>query len=66
MLIFDKDELSPDEALKLQFEAISRFDPEDKKIVQAVLVLRDPLAEQLVDQLVEVDVGLGSSPPAPP
>lgn len=37
MLIFDKDERGPDEALKLQFEAISRFDAEDKKIVQAVL-----------------------------
>jgi len=36
-LIFDKDERGPDEELRLQFEAISRFDPEEKKIVEALL-----------------------------
>ena len=36
-LLFDKDERGPDEALKLQFEAVSRFDPEAKKVVQQVL-----------------------------
>ena len=37
MLLFGKDERGPDEALKLQFEAVSRFDPEAKKVVQQVL-----------------------------
>jgi transcriptional regulator with XRE-family HTH domain len=36
-LLFAKDERGPDEALKLQFEAVSRFDPETKKVVQQVL-----------------------------
>jgi transcriptional regulator with XRE-family HTH domain len=36
-LIFGKDERGPDEELRLQFEAISRFDPEDKKVARAVL-----------------------------
>jgi transcriptional regulator with XRE-family HTH domain len=36
-LLFGKDERGPDEALKLQFEAVSRFDPESKKVVQQVL-----------------------------
>jgi hypothetical protein len=30
-------ERGPDEALKLQFEAVSSFDPESKKVVQQVL-----------------------------
>ena len=37
VLIFEKDERGPDEELRLQFEAISRFDPEDKKVVRTVL-----------------------------
>ena len=36
-LLFDKDERGPDDALKLQFEAVSRFDAESKKVVQQVL-----------------------------
>jgi transcriptional regulator with XRE-family HTH domain len=36
-LLFGKDERGPDDALKLQFEAVSRFDPESKKVVQQVL-----------------------------
>jgi transcriptional regulator with XRE-family HTH domain len=36
-LLFGKDERGPDESLKLQFEAVSRFDPEAKKVVQQVL-----------------------------
>ena len=36
-LLFAKDERGPDDALKLQFEAVSRFDPESKKVVQQVL-----------------------------
>jgi transcriptional regulator with XRE-family HTH domain len=36
-LLFAKDERGPDDALKLQFEAVSKFDPESKKVVQQVL-----------------------------
>jgi len=36
-LIFDKDERGPDEDLRLQFEAVTRFTPEEKKIAKAVL-----------------------------
>jgi len=36
-LIFDKDERGPDEDLKLQFEALTRFSPEERKVVKAVL-----------------------------
>jgi len=36
-LLFDKDERGPDASLKLQFEAVCRFDPESKKVVQQVL-----------------------------
>lgn len=37
MLIFDKDERGPDDSLRLQFEAISQFDDEDKHLAQGVL-----------------------------
>jgi transcriptional regulator with XRE-family HTH domain len=36
-LLFGKDERGPDEELRLQFEAISRFSPEEKKVVKSVL-----------------------------
>lgn len=36
-LLFDPGERGPDEDLRLQFEAISRFDPEDKKVARDVL-----------------------------
>ncbi len=36
-LIFDKNERGPDEDLRLQFEAVSRFEPEEKKVVKALL-----------------------------
>lgn len=37
LLIFDKDERGPDDELRLQFEAIAKFRPEEKKIVKALL-----------------------------
>jgi transcriptional regulator with XRE-family HTH domain len=37
LLLFDKDERGPDEELRLQFEAVSRLDPEEKRIVRSVL-----------------------------
>ena len=36
-LLFAKDERGPSDDLKLQFEAVSKFDPESKKVVQQVL-----------------------------
>jgi plasmid stabilization system protein ParE len=36
-LIFDEDERGPDEELRLQFEALTRFTQEEKKITKAVL-----------------------------
>jgi transcriptional regulator with XRE-family HTH domain len=37
MLLFGKDERGPDEDLRLQFEAVSRFDEEEKRVVQSLL-----------------------------
>lgn len=37
LLLFGKDERGPDDDLKLQFEAVSRFDPEEKQVVRSVL-----------------------------
>lgn len=37
LLLFDQEERSPDERLKLQFEAIKQFDPEDRQIVEGML-----------------------------
>lgn len=36
-LIFDKDERSPDEDLRLQFEAVSAFDDADKAVAKTLL-----------------------------
>lgn len=37
LLVFDKDERGPDDQLKLEFEAISQFDPDEKMVVRKVL-----------------------------
>lgn len=37
MLLFEKNERDPDDELKLQFEAVSKLDPEEKKVVRSVL-----------------------------
>jgi transcriptional regulator with XRE-family HTH domain len=37
MLLFGKDERGPDDDLRLQFEAVSQFDPEEKQVVRSVL-----------------------------
>ncbi len=36
-LVFDKDERSPSDEFKVQFEALSQFDDEDRKIAKALL-----------------------------
>ncbi|GLS26530.1 helix-turn-helix domain-containing protein [Marinibactrum halimedae] len=37
MLIFDEGERGPDDSLRFQFETVSKFEEEDKKVAQAVL-----------------------------
>jgi len=37
VLVFDREERGPDDELRLQFEAISKLDPEEKKVVRSVL-----------------------------
>jgi len=37
MLIFGETGRGPDEELRLQFEAVSRFAPEEKKVIKALL-----------------------------
>lgn len=37
MLLFEKDERGPDEDLKLQFEAASRLDPEEKNVIRSAI-----------------------------
>lgn len=37
MLLFGKDERGPDDDLRLQFEAVSRFDDEEKRVVRSLL-----------------------------
>ena len=36
-LLFGKDERGPDDELRLQFEAVTRFDPEEKQVVRSLL-----------------------------
>ena len=36
-LIFDDGERGPDEELRLQFEAISKFNPQEKRVVKEIL-----------------------------
>ena len=37
MLLFGSDERGPDDDLRLQFEAVSRFDEEEKRVVRSLL-----------------------------
>ncbi len=37
MLLFGKDERGPDNDLRLQFEAVSRFDEEEKRVIRSLL-----------------------------
>ncbi|MBI2685181.1 MAG: helix-turn-helix transcriptional regulator [Acidobacteria bacterium] len=37
MLLFASDERGPDDDLKLQFEAASRLDPEEKNVIRSVI-----------------------------
>jgi hypothetical protein len=37
LLLFGKDGRGPDEELRLQFEAVSKFDPEEKKVIRSLL-----------------------------
>ena len=37
MLVFDKDERGPDDDLQLQFEAVSRLEPEERRIIKELI-----------------------------
>ena len=37
MLLFDKDERGPDDELRLQFEALQQFSPQEKEVAKSVL-----------------------------
>jgi K+/H+ antiporter YhaU regulatory subunit KhtT len=37
MLLFGKDERGPDDDLRMQFEAVTRFDEEEKRAVRSLL-----------------------------
>jgi transcriptional regulator with XRE-family HTH domain len=37
MLLFEKDERGPDDDLKLQFEAVSRLNAEEKNVIRSVI-----------------------------
>ena len=37
LLVFDKEDRGPDDDFRLQFEAISKMPPEEKKIIKALL-----------------------------
>jgi transcriptional regulator with XRE-family HTH domain len=37
LLLFGKDKRGPDDELRLQFEAVSRFDPEEKQVIRSML-----------------------------
>ena len=37
LLVFDKDERGPDDDLRLQFEAVSRLEPDERVVVREVL-----------------------------
>lgn len=52
-LIFGKDERGPDEDLRLQFEALSQFDEEDKQLARGVLeglILKHQAKQSLLRQ----------------
>ena len=53
VLLFDNDERGPDEMLRLQFEAVSPFPKEEKKIIQALLdeMIIKHHTRQIVDEL---------------
>ncbi len=55
-LIFDADERGPSDDLKLQFEAVSKFDEEDRKIAKALLeslILKYNAKQAFVDEMKE-------------
>jgi len=56
-LIFDADERGPSDDLRLQFEALSQFDPEDRKVAKAVLeslILKHQAKQSIQRQTNEV------------
>ena len=53
-LVFDEHERGPNDDLRLQFEALSQFDPEERKVAKAVLeslILKHNARRAFVDDL---------------
>ena len=53
-LVFEEDERGPDEDLMLQFEALSQFDEEERKVAKALLeslILKHNAKRAFADQL---------------
>jgi len=53
-LVFGEDQRGPNDELRLQFEALTRFDGEDKKVAKAVLdslILKHNAKQAFVDEL---------------
>jgi transcriptional regulator with XRE-family HTH domain len=61
VLIFDKDERGPDDDLRLQFEALSQFTPEEKAVARVVL---DSLILQHTAKRFSGNAGQGTRPAA--
>ena len=70
LLLFGKEERGPDDDLRLQFEAVSKFTDEEKKAARAVLdglILRHEahrLAARDAKQLTKTDQALRSDAPS--
>ena len=64
VLLFDKDERGPDEALKLKFEALRDFSPDERRIVEGVLdsLIVQHQAKRLFAQPA---ITSATAPPAP-
>jgi len=56
-LVFGEDQRGPNDELRLQFEALTRFDGEDKKVAKAVLdslILKHNAKQAFADDLKQV------------
>lgn len=66
-LIFGKNERGPDEDLRLQFEAISQFDAEDKELARGLLeglILKHQAKQSMARQAARNVPPIGRSKPA--
>ena len=68
VLLFDKDERGPDEALKLKFEALREFNPDERRIAEGVLdsLIVQHQAKRLFAQPASVPAVATTATPTPP